>query len=105
MASTARSATRVDIVGKAFSEARRITFGIATFSSGHVDVATGLGTVHAFFTTEVSGAEAVATVVRTTNDFPLASGTVHVHGSICTEADETVAPAVSQQFAWMAIGV
>lgn len=105
MASTVRSATRIDIVGKAFSEARRITFGIATLSSGTASVATGLGTVHAFFATEVSGAAAVATIIRATSEFPIASGTVAVAGTICTEADETVAPAVSEQFAWMAIGI
>jgi len=88
-----------------------IKSGIATLSSGTVDVDVGLNTVNSFVCSPVS--ESVATehlVLSCSEDFPYTTlpNAITVKGMIVDDNETTLAdvliPAVAQQFSWIAIG-
>jgi hypothetical protein len=104
MASTARVATNLDIVGKGLAGARRLTFGVAILATGTVELDTGLSNVHAFFAMCLGDTDTETVCFRVREDIPTSLGTITVDGTLLDEGS-AVANASTQQFCWVAIGV
>jgi hypothetical protein len=103
MASTEQVAYPLPVVGQNFAGAICFRWGIATLSTGTVNVDTGLGKCFGMICTGVSGADTEGVVLTIMEDLPCAGSAVTVDG---TKVDEgaAVANAASQQFCWLAWG-
>jgi X-X-X-Leu-X-X-Gly heptad repeat protein len=103
MASTAKQATPHNPVGVAYSGGLRMTTGVATLSSGTVELDTGLSEVYGFVATECSGAATEAVVLSVYEDLPTTTGTITVDG-VKLDEGQAVANSNAQQFSWIAWG-
>ena len=104
MSSTAKVATRLDIVKQCFSGETRFTWGVSALSTGTVELDTGLSQVHGVICMCLGSTDTETVCFRLMEDVPTSTGTVTIDG---TKLDEgaAVANAGSEQFFWLAFGV
>jgi len=104
MASTDASGAVLPVTRSSLGGGLYLAAGRATFSSGTVEVATGLSRVEHFAATQIGTLTATeAVIIQVDEDFPVESGTLTVKGIAADVGGATVGGA-AESFSWIAIG-